>query len=83
MLKLFISYSHSDEHYVQDFLKHTVLLEENGLLSERWYDREITAGDDFWDRIDEHLEDRDIVCCFISSHYISSKACKKELEKAI
>lgn len=83
MLKLFISYSHSDEHYVQDFLRHTTLLEESGLLKERFYDRNITAGDDFWDRIDEHLEDRDIVCCFISAHYISSAACKKELSKAL
>lgn len=83
MLKLFISYSHSDEHYVQDFLRHTALLEECGLLKERFYDRDITAGDDFWDRIEEHLEDRDIVCCFISAHYISSAACKKELSRAL
>lgn len=83
MLKLFISYSHPDEHYVQDFLRHTTMLEELGLIQERWYDRNISAGDDFWDRIDEHLADRDIVCCFISSHYIGSKACRKELEKAL
>lgn len=83
MLKLFISYSHPDEHYVQDFLRHTIMLEELRLIQERWYDRKITAGDDFWDRIDEHLADRDIVCCFISSHYIGSKACRKELEKAL
>lgn len=83
MLKLFISYSHPDEHFVQDFLRHTTMLEELGLIQERWYDRNITAGDDFWNRIDEHLADRDIVCCFISSHYIGSKACRKELEKAL
>lgn len=83
MLKLFISYSHSDEHYVLDFLRHTALLEESGLLKERFYDRNITAGDDFWDRIEEHLEDRDIVCCFISSYYINSSACKKELTRAL
>lgn len=83
MLKLFISYSHPDEHFVQDFLRHTIMLEELGLIQERWYDRKITAGDDFWDRIDEHLADRDIICCFISSHYIGSKACRKELEKAL
>lgn len=83
MLKLFISYSHPDEHYVQDFMRHTTMLEELGIIKERWYDRKITAGDDFWDRIDEHLADRDIICCFISSHYIDSKACRKELEKAM
>ena len=82
MLKLFISYSHNDGQHVQDFMRHTAPLRDNGTL-EMWYDKDITAGDDFWDRIDEHLADRDIVCCFISSYYISSGACKKELQAAL
>lgn len=82
-LKLFISYSHSDEHFVEEFLRFTQPLETNGLLAERWYDRNITAGDDFWDNIEEHLNDRDIVCCFISSYYIASKACMHELDRAL
>ena len=81
-LKLFISYSHNDSTHVQDFLRHTAPLRDNGTL-EMWYDKDITAGDDFWDRIDEHLADRDIICCFISPYYISSGACKKELQTAL
>lgn len=81
-LKLFISYSHNDINCVQDFWRHTEPLRVNGTL-EMWYDKDITAGDDFWDRIDEHLADRDIICCFISSYYISSGACKKELQTAL
>ncbi len=82
MLKLFISYSHNDGQHVQDFMRHTAPLRDNGTI-EMWYDKDITAGDDFWDRIDEHLADRDIVCCFISSYYFSSGACKKELQTAL
>ncbi len=47
-----------------------------------WYDRNITAGDDFWARIDEHIADRDIVCLFISSHYLASNAYKEEMRRA-
>ena len=81
-LNLFISYSHNDNQHVNDFWNHTAPLRDNGTL-DMWYDQNITAGDDFWDKIDEHLADRDIICCFISSHYISSRACKKELETAL
>lgn len=81
-LKLFISYSHNDSQFVQDFLRHTAPLRDNGTI-DVWYDQNITAGDDFWNRIDEHLADRDIVCCFISSYYISSAACKKEMQAAL
>ena len=82
MLKLFISYSHNDAHYVQDFIRHIAPLKDNGML-DIWYDKNITAGDDFWNKIEEHLADRDIICCFISSYYISSSACKKEMQKAL
>lgn len=82
MLNLFISYSHNDNQYVKDFLNHTAPLRDNGVL-DMWYDQNIIAGDDFWNKIDEHLADRDIICCFISSHYISSGACKKELQTAL
>lgn len=82
VLKLFISYSHNDSQSVQDFLRHTSPLRDTGIL-DMWYDQNITAGDDFWDKIDEHLADRDIVCCLISSYYISSGACKKELQTAL
>lgn len=82
MLKLFISYSHNDTQYVQDFIRHITPLKDNGML-DIWYDKNITAGDNFWDRIEEHLADRDIICCFISSYYISSSACKKEMQKAL
>lgn len=47
-----------------------------------WWDRNITAGNDFWEQIDMHLENRDIVCLFISANYLASKACKEEMQKA-
>lgn len=84
MLKLFISYSHKDENKVNDFITYMAPLAtgDNKLL-DIWYDRDIKAGDDFWDEIDSHLEDRDIVCLFLSKDYIASGACNREMEKAL
>lgn len=81
MLKLFISYSHPDGAYIEAFLRFMAPLRDNGRL-EMWYDRNITAGDDFWAKIDAHLADRDVVCLFISSHYLASGACKEEMKRA-
>ncbi len=81
MIKLFISYSHPDAKYVEAFMRFIVPLCKKHNV-EIWYDRNITAGDDFWARIDEHLADRDIICLFISSHYLASSACNKEMMRA-
>lgn len=81
MLKLFISYSHPDGAYIEAFIRFMAPLRDNGSV-EMWYDRDITAGDDFWEKIDAHLTDRDVVCLFISSNYLASKACKEEMKRA-
>lgn len=81
MIKLFISYSHPDSEHVETFIRFMSPLCDNERV-DIWYDRNITAGEDFWSRIDEHLEDRDIVCLFISSYYLASKACKEEMKRA-
>lgn len=82
MLKLFISYCHQDSAAIKRFITHlTPLCEERGLL-DVWYDKNIMAGQDFWDEIDGHLSDRDIVCLMLSADYLASKSCKKEMQQA-
>jgi len=82
-LKLFISYSHKDEKpYIDDFKKHIDILKDKGLI-EDWYDRKILAGEDFQNKINNNLEDADIICLFISANFLSSSSCKKEKEKAL
>ena len=82
MLKLFISYSHTDSTYIQRFLTCIDPLKEQ-LGLDVWYDRNIKAGDDFWDEIDKHLADRDIVCLMLSPEYLASKSCKEEMRRAL
>ncbi|MEK7995720.1 MAG: toll/interleukin-1 receptor domain-containing protein, partial [Planctomycetota bacterium] len=51
-----------------------------------WHDRKITAGDEWKDQIDEHLESADIILLLASADFIDSDYCydiemKRALEK--
>ncbi|MCD6222040.1 TIR domain-containing protein [bacterium] len=81
-LKIFISYSHHDENYIEEFKKHLALLKDKDLVEE-WYDRKILPGEDYQSKIDYNLEDADIICMFISANFFDSPNCKKEKKKAI
>ena len=81
-LRLFISYSHRDEGQINRFKKHLAPLKEKGLISE-WHDRKIMAGEDFQKSINDHLEDADIICLFISPDFLDSQECKKEVTKSL
>jgi len=81
-LKIFLSYSHDDAFYIERFRKHLSPLKDNGLVQE-WYDRKIIAGEDYKKEIDNNLDDADIICLFISPHFLNSENCKKETEKAL
>lgn len=83
-MKLFISYSHSDNKYIKRFIKQLApITGADKLITDVWYDREITTGDDFWSRINQHLDNRDIICLFLSPDYIASKSCLEELKRAL
>ena len=62
-LKIFISYSHLDERFIDEFKKHLVPLKGKGLVEE-WHDRKILPGEDYQSKIDYNLEDADIICLF-------------------
>ena len=85
-LKLFICYSHKDNlaenPYIEQFRGHITPLKENGLI-EAWYDRKVLPGKDYETKIDNNLEDADIICLFISANFLFSDECRKEKEKAL
>ena len=81
-LKLFISYSHLDENRIDEFIKHSAPLTNNGLISQ-WYDRKIKAGENHRKNIDNNLDDADIICLFISANFLSSNECMAEKADAI
>ena len=81
-MKLFYSYSHKDEEFREELEKHLSVLKEKGHI-EDWHDRKISPGQDYQREIDQNLEDADIIALLISSDFLSSSACKEEMQGAL
>jgi hypothetical protein len=82
-LNLFICYSHADDKYKSELLKHLEPLKRLGLI-EVWHDRQILAGDEWDKKISSHLEKADIVLLLVSIDFINSEYCYDiELEQAL
>lgn len=82
---LFLSYSHRDENLRDELAKHLKLLERQGILRP-WHDRQIGAGEEWRNTIDEHLQSADIILLLISADFLASDYCydveaKAALEK--
>lgn len=83
-IKLFLSYSHNDETYVNEFIKFTNPLHSGEKrLFELWYDREMYSGSYIWDEIDRKINESDGAIMFLSPDYLSSKSCIKEMKRFI
>ena len=78
-LNLFVSYSHKDEPYIEEFEKRISKLKNSIKL---WRDREILMGENHQVKISERLKSSDIICIFLSSNFLNSKSCRQELEDA-
>jgi hypothetical protein len=82
-MKVFISYSHKDEEFKDELVKHLSLLKRNGAI-ETWHDRCIHPSEDFENAIDDNIRDSQIILLLISSDFLASDyCCQKELELAI
>lgn len=80
-MKLFISYSHDDEIYMNLLVKHFSALKRIGSI-ETWSDKDVHAGQEWEKLIKSKLIESDIVLLLISSSYLASKYCY-EIETGI
>lgn len=81
--RVFISYSHKDEKWKDRFVEQLGVLEKEKLL-EVWEDRQIGAGDDWKERIQEALDSCDIAVLLISASFLGSNfILKEEVEKLL
>ncbi|HEX4065291.1 MAG TPA: toll/interleukin-1 receptor domain-containing protein [Acidobacteriaceae bacterium] len=82
-LSVFVSYTHTDETFKTDLLKHLEPLRRLGLI-EAWHDRKIRAGDE-WDKvISANLKSADIILLLVSIDFINSQYCYDvEMEVAL
>ncbi len=82
-IEVFFSYAHEDEKLRDELAKHLKLLQRQGVIK-AWHDRKISAGTEWKDQIDEHLESARIILLLISPDFINSDYCFDiELKRAI
>jgi hypothetical protein len=73
-LRVFLSYSHQDEHLRRQLCAHLSLLERQGVI-ETWHDRRILPGEAWAGKIDRSLRDADVVLCLVSPDFLASDYC--------
>src|SRR5450755_1815687 len=82
-VSMFLSYAHEDESLRSELEKHLSLLQRQGLVS-TWQDRQITAGTDWAQEIDEHLNRASIILLLVSSDFLASDYCYGvEMQRAL
>jgi hypothetical protein len=82
-LKVFLSYARKDQDYVEELRKDLSVMERKGLIR-TWYDRALTAGEKWEDRIVQELNEADVIICQLTRDFIASDYCMMtELDTAI
>ncbi len=82
-LRIFISYTHSDEKLKDELGAHLASLRRAKLI-EDWHDRKIGAGQEWKNAIDQNLERAQIVLLLISARFLNSSYCMDiEMKRAL
>src|SRR5215218_6043093 len=82
-LRVFCSYSHKDETYLNELRTWLRRLERQGLI-EWWHDREISPGWEWEEEIDKNLRTADIILLLITPDFMGSDyVFEKEINRAI
>lgn len=71
-VKIFVSYSHKDQRYRDELVKHLYLLERKGLVS-IWSEGRIAAGMEWSDEVRRAIDESDIAIVLISPDYLASE----------
>lgn len=83
MIRVFLSYSHTDEKYRNELAKHLKILQRQGII-ETWHDRCLLPGDNWANDINENLRNADIILLLISVDFINSEYCfELEMKEAL
>jgi tetratricopeptide (TPR) repeat protein len=71
LVEIFYSYAHEDEKLCNELQKHLANLKRQGLITD-WYDRDISAGTEWDDEIEEHLDSAKVILLLISPDFMNS-----------
>lgn len=82
-IEIFVSYAHEDETLRDQLLKQLRESERQGIIY-IWYDRNISAGKERDQEIDEHLKSAQIILLLIGPDFMNSDYCNSfELQRAL
>ena len=82
-VEVFISYSHKDDRMREELDTHLSLLKRQGIIA-AWHDRRITAGREWAEAIDDHLERAAVILLLVSARFLASDYCyDKEMRRAL
>jgi hypothetical protein len=73
-IEVFCAYSHANEKQRAKMEKHISQLKNDGLIS-TWHDRKISAGKEWEQQIDEHLNAAKVILLLISGDFLASDYC--------
>lgn len=76
-LKIFISYSHTDEALKRELDTVLAGLHRRGVV-DTWYDRRIEAGDEWNESIQQAMNDCDLALLLVSPDYLASRFIQQE-----
>lgn len=80
-VNIFISYTHEDNLFRKEICKRFAQFERNGQI-EFFYDGKIPAGSPLFINIDSMMNKADIFFLLLSSTYLASDACIKEIKRS-
>ncbi|NJR76450.1 MAG: toll/interleukin-1 receptor domain-containing protein [Scytonema sp. CRU_2_7] len=82
-VKVFFSYSHKDEVLRDELATHLSMMKRQGVI-EAWHDREISAGREWANAIDDNLNAADIILLLVSANFLASDYCYDiEMQRAM
>src|SRR5262245_37578502 len=74
ILEVFFSYSHLDQALCNELNAHLAALRRQSVIK-NWTDRKITAGDEWRDEIEKHLDSADLILLLVSADFLNSDFC--------
>ncbi|MBP5974572.1 toll/interleukin-1 receptor domain-containing protein [Brasilonema sp. CT11] len=82
-VKVFFSYSHKDEVLRDELATHLSIMKRQQVI-EAWHDREISAGGEWANAIDDNLNAADIILLLVSANFLDSDYCYDiEMQRAM
>lgn len=73
-VEVFYAYSHEDEEFLAKLEAHLSLLKRTSVIT-GWYDQEITAGTEWKNQTNRHIESASIILLLVSADFLASDYC--------